>query len=403
MSARERPVITLRTARRLAVRAQGLDRVPKRADASAIHRTVQRIRWLQLDPTSAVAPSHLLVLWSRLGRYDVATLERAIWKEHRLFEHRAFIYPTADLPLYRHGMRTYLHRPTPWTARARTWVAANPALRRHVIDRLRRDGPLPTSAFEDRSVIGWHSSGWTHERNPSQMLEILSGTGRVLVAGRAKGQRLWDLAERVLPATALDTRAETGPLAANAAAEALRALGIATRDQIRDVVTYWMRRDLDATLAALVQAGRISEVEVRGEDGPLPGQWFIRVADLRTARAVDRRWRGRTTLLSPFDNLIRDRARTQALFGMRVVLEIYTPEAKRRWGYFVMPVLRGDALVGRVDPRFDRARGVLEVRALHLEPGVRLDPAFRRDLTAALRDLARFLGGTLRTPLPAPR
>jgi len=402
VTAREPPVITLRAARRLAVRAQGLDRVPARPDASTIVRTVERIRFLQLDPTSAVAPSHLLVLWSRLGRYDIGTLTRAIWKQHRLFEHRAFIYPTKELPLYRESMRTFLDRPTARGARTRAWFAANPALRRHVLERLRRDGPLPTSAFEDRSVIGWHSTGWTHERNPSQMLEILSGTGRVMVAGRASGQRLWDLAERVLPATALAARSPIGPLAASAAEEALRALGVATRNQIRDVVTYWVRRDLDATIASLVRAGRVTEVQIRGDDGPLPGHWFIRAKDLPAARAADGDWEGRTTLLSPFDNLIRDRLRTAALFDMHVRLEIYTPEAKRRWGYFVMPVLRGDRLVARVDPRFDRSRGILEIRALHLEPGVRLDAALRRELAVATEDLAAFLGGRA-ARLPAAR
>ena len=118
MTAREPPVITLRAARRLAVRAQGLDRAPARPDASTIVRTVERIRFLQLDPTSAVAPSHLLVLWSRLGRYDIGTLGRAIWKQHRLFEHRAFIYPTKELPLYRESMRTFLDRPTARGARS---------------------------------------------------------------------------------------------------------------------------------------------------------------------------------------------------------------------------------------------------------------------------------------------
>jgi uncharacterized protein YcaQ len=291
-------------------------------------------------------------------------------------------------------MRRWLRRDTDWGRRARAWVAANPALRRHVLERLRRDGPLPTSAFEDRAAIGWRSTGWTNQRNPSQMLEILSAMGRVLVAGRAGGQRLWDLAERVLPAAALAERRPSGPLAAYAVSEALRALGVATRNQIRDAVPYWVRAELDRTLADLAAGGRVREVDVVADRGPLRGRWLARAADIPLARRLERSARERTTLLSPFDNLIRDRGRTLALFGMEVRLEIYTPLAERRWGYFVMPVLRGDELVARVDPRFDRARGVLSAAAVHLEPGVRLDAGLGDDLAAALEDLARFLGGT---------
>lgn len=379
--------LSVSAARRLALTAQGLDADRVAPDRRGIVGTIERLRWLQLDPTSAVARSHLLVLWSRLGPYDVASLERLIYRDRRLFEWRAFIYPMRHLPFYRLAMRELPRRGGYWARRA-AWMRANDALRRNLLARLRRDGPLPTSAFDGRTALAWQSTGWTNERNASQMLEFLSAEGRVMVAGRDGQERLWDLADRCIPDGALAASASPSTLLRDATLSAARALGIATTKQIAETLPWSLRPRVVAHIATLARTGDLVEARITS----VPGTFYMRRADLASARRLEREFAGRVTLLSPFDNLIRDRARTEALFGMRFRLEIYVPRSKREFGFFVMPILRGDQLIGRLDPKVDRERGVLAVNAVHLEKGVHRDTSTGRAIGRALRDLAGFVG-----------
>jgi uncharacterized protein YcaQ len=341
--------LSLAQARRLAVRAQVLD-----GRATSILDTVRRLGSLQLDPTSRVAPSHLLVLWSRLGPFDRAELDRLLWEERALFEWRAFVYPTEDLPLYLPRMRRFPIGDGAWQRRVREFVKANAGLRHHVLRELDRRGPLQSRDLQYRTDRSWESSGWTGGRNISQMLEFLMAKGQVAVVGRQSGQRLWDLAERWYPPV------ETVPAReaeARLAEKRLRSLGIARR-------------------------GPGEPARVEG----IPGEWRID----RTALDDDPLPR-RTTLLSPFDRLIHDRERAHELFAFHYRMEIYVPAAKREYGYFVLPVLHGDRLVGRIDPEYDRRARVLRVNRVFEEPGIRFP---RRGLDRALRSLARFLGAT---------
>jgi len=379
--------LSARAARRLALTAQGLDAGRVTPDRRGIVSTIERLRWLQLDPTSAVARSPLLVLWSRLGAYDISTLERLIYRDRRLFEWRAFIYPMRHLPFYRLAMRELPRRGGYWARRA-AWMRANDALRREVLGRLRREGALPTSAFDGRAALAWRSTGWTNDRNASQMLEFLSAEGRVMVARREGQQRLWDIAERCIPGNALAASAGPATLLRDATLGAARALGIGTAKQIAEVLPWSLRPRVLAQIATLARAGELIEARV----GSLAGRWYLRRDDLARARRLDRDFEGRATLLSPFDNLIRDRVRTEALFGMRFRLEIYVPQDQRQYGFFVMPILRDDELIGRVDPKVDRERGVLAVNAVHLEQGVRRDTRTGSAIAGELEDLARFVG-----------
>ncbi len=258
-----------------------------------------------------MARSHLLVLWSRIGRYDVAELDRLLWQEKALFEWRAFIYPMEHLALLRSRMRQFAEGTAGWSGRIREWLDANAEFRRHVLDELRARGPLRSRDITDRAAQPWKSSGWTGNRNVSQMLEFLWARGEVAVVGRAGAQRVWDAAERWYPETpdiVLDDAEHQLALLR------LRALGIAREGP---------------GVPAVV-------------DG-VPGTWFVDPSAL--ARA-DEPIPDRTTLLSPFDRLIHDRDRTEALFGFRYRMEIYVPKEQRQYGYFVLPVLRGDRLVG---------------------------------------------------------
>jgi uncharacterized protein YcaQ len=359
-------------ARRLAISAQRLaGRRP-----GGILEAVRETGPLQLDPTNAVARSQLLVLWSRLGAYDVGELDRLLWEERALFQWRAFIYPAEDWPLVSAAARRF-PPPDAYGQGINAWLGANDGFRRYVLRELRRRGPLRQDELEDRSVRAWKSTGWTHERNVSQMLEFLGRQGKVLVAGRRGQQRIWDLAERVVPpAPALPAR-EAARVEVERRA---RALGIVTRSGARRTNTLWLL-PLEEAFDRLVRARVLLPFEVEG----LRGTWYAHRDAVGSGR-----FRGRTTLLSPFDPLVYDRARSEELFGFRYRLEIYVPKAKREYGYFVLPILHGDRLIGRIDPALDRRAGVLHVEAVYAEPDA---PAEAGEAVAsAIRELAAWLG-----------
>ena len=323
-------VVSEEQARRIAVRAQLLD-----GSAKGVLATVQRLGFLQIDPIATVATPQQLVLWSRLGPFDAAELEGLIWDERKLVEWNAFIWPVETLPLLRALMRRARRSPTPQERWGRDILAADPGFRRYVLKALEQRGPLLGRELEDRASEARRKHRWWGSRRVGLTLEILAQRGEVAIAGRRGGQRLWDLAERVYPAT------EAVPLReaeAELAERRFRSLGV--------------RRERSG--------GWVAHPDV--DDGPVPD---------------------RVTLLSPFDRLIHDRARAEALFGFRYRLEMYVPPARREYGYYVLPILVGDRLVGRVEPRFDRKTGVLDVLGAWGDTS-RLDEA--------LASLAMFLG-----------
>jgi len=349
-----------------------------------------------------VARSHLLVLWSRLGGYDPADVDDLLWRQRRLFEywtHAAAIVCMNDLPIHSLLMRRY---PSERNPKMRDWLAANQALRRSILGRLRASGPLPTGAFEDRAVTSWQSSGWTAGRNVDRMLDLLWTQGRILVAGRKGQQRIWDLAERWLPAWAPARRPPEREVVRLAAQRSLRALGVATARDIDRHFTAYRYPGLAAVLASLERSGRIERVRLTTDGAERNGPWYVHADDLPLLERLEAGdWRPRTTLLSPFDNLIINRERTERLFGFSFRLEIYVPKTARRHGYYVLPVLHGDRFIGRVDPALDRKTGHLVVHAVHAEPGApsSAGPA----VATALQELSTFLGATgvdLRRPPP---
>jgi uncharacterized protein YcaQ len=361
--------LTKPEARRIAIRAQLLD--GRRPDN--LLDVVDHLTFLQVDPTAAIAPSADLVAWTRLGgAYHPSQLTDALERDRTLFEVRALIRPTADLPLQLAAMadwpfadeeRRYWTYPGPAGAR---WLEANESFRRDVLSLLRESGPLLSRDIPDTSVVPWESKGWTGNRNVSQMLEFLSARGEVATSRRVGRQRMWDLAERVYP-----TVAEIVPLAEARevmAARRLRALGIARRE-----------------VPGAVGERRFEEVagepaEVEGTEG----EWRV------DPEAIGQPFEGRTALLSPFDRLVHDRDRALDLFDFEYSLEMYKPKAKRRWGYFALPILHDDRLVGKLDATADRKQSVLRVDAIHQ------DVRFTRAMTTAVQDeleaLAAWLG-----------
>ena len=356
-------------ARRVAVRAQLLDR-PRPTDLFEV------VRWLTLlniDPTAAIAPSADLVLWSRLGlAYSPSELADALERQ-LLIELRGVIRPREDIALYRAEMAEWPGRGELiyWRQAQLEWVQANDGCRLDILDRLTDFGPQTSRDLPDTCDVPWKSSGWTNNRNVTQLLEFMVRRGEVAVAGRDGRERLWDLAARVYPEVppvpfdeSLRIRAE----------RRLRALGIARA------------RGPEASVEPVDVGDAGEPARVEG----VKGSWRVDPSQLGQP------FSGRAALLSPFDRLVEDRKRMVELFEFDYQLEMYKPAVKRRWGYFALPILYGDRLVGKLDANADRDAGALRVNAVHQ------DVSFTRATTTAvnreIRDLAAWLELDLRLP-----
>ena len=324
-------------ARRLAVRAQLLD-----GSARVMSTTIRHLGSLQLDPIATVAPPQQLVLWSRLGNHDVGELDRLLWSERSLFEWNAYIWPIESLPVVRGLMQRWrVSRQYKRERWVHEFLTENRPFRRYVLRELEQRGPLLSRELEDRAKGERRDHRWYGSRMVGLMLTSLHLRGEIAIAGRRGGQRLWDLAGRCYP--------ETETIAA-AAAEALLDEHRFRIAGVRRVAQGW-------------------EAHPDAVDGPIPG---------------------RVRFLSPFDRLVQDRDRAEELFGFRYRLEMYVPEAKREYGYYVLPILQGDRLIGRIEPVFDRRRSVLAVQGLWAQPGA--TPESGPEIARALRELAEWLG-----------
>lgn len=387
--------IDLATARRLAIAKQRLAGAAPRSSPAAVLEVARSIRCVQLDPISVVARSPLLVLRSRLHGFDPKHLDRLLWRDRALFEywaHAASIVLTEDYPIHRFRMRNYPSRDDGWGTRFGAWVERNQGLRRSILRDLRRRGRMRVRDFDDNAASdSWVSSGWTADRNVNQMLQFLWLRGQVLVAERRGLEKWWDLGERVLPADARSQRIGDLEVTRRAAQHSLRALGVATPLQIRSHFTVGRYPELPRVLAELERRGAIERVEVESR----PGTWHVHRDDLPVLERLERgSWSPRTTLLSPFDNLIHDRKRAAALHDLDYRMEIYVPRAKRRFGYYAMPLLHGDRFVARVDPAVDRERGRLVLNAVHAEDGTRPVRELGSVVAGAIDDLAAWTGAT---------
>lgn len=352
--------LTIDDARRIAVRAQLLDG----ARPTDLLHLVDRLTMLQLDPTAAIAPNADLVAYTRLGgSYRPQHLTQAIERDRTLFEHRGqvvegepivvSIQPMASLALHLTDMAAWT---TGWQ-KSREWMVANEGFRRRVLDQLRAEGPLSSRDIPDTAEVGWTSTGWTHDRNVTQMLEFLASRGEVAVSARRGRDRLWDLAERVYPQDLVALPADEARRVRNE--RWLRALGVARPQAVGD-------------------AG--IPVEIEG----IAGEWRLDPA------ATAEGFTGRAALLSPFDRLVHDRRRALDLFGFDYTLEMYKPAEKRRWGYFALPVLHNEQLVGKLDATVDKKTKVLMVNAVHRD--VKFTRAMTTAVDAEIDALAAWLG-----------
>jgi uncharacterized protein YcaQ len=365
--------LTRDRARRLALIGQLLDAErPK-----GIFDAVDRLGRVQMDPTSVVARTEHLVLYSRIGSYDRVDLERLMWKERKLFEYWAFIVPMRDLHLYRHSMDRVLTRDTSRSHYIRKWLKDNEPFKRRLLRELARRGPLKSRDIEDDSGIAYDVGGWNDGRNVTRMLDTLWAMGDIAIVGREGQERVWGLAKDWYPRTV--RRASEREVARSLLSRQLAAMGVARVNQFG--YSFGGRAPgWAAALADLVREKKIVPVDIDG----LRGHFYAWAAHL------DRPFRGRTAVLSPFDRLIHDRVRALEFFDLDYRLEIYVPPAERRWGYFVLPVLEGDRFVARFDARRDPETGTLRILKLHAEPGT--TAASARVVAKEARALGHWLG-----------
>jgi uncharacterized protein len=361
--------ITVAQARRIAVRAQRLDADGAGGDAGDLPDIVRQLTLLPLNPTDIVCPSAEHVAHTRIPSLAYDDVRRAVEVEQSLVDHLGphrhpmeawaiGLRATADLP----WLTAIGRSPAALHPSAAAWLAANAGFRDRVLEQLRQDGPLPQSDIDDAADVPYRSSGWNTDRNVAMLLELLQIRGEVVVAERIGTARVWDLAARVLPPVE----------------------PVAVEDAERTWRERWLRACGIARPTHLGDAGEPVRVEgVRGEWRLEPG-------------ATADGFVGRVVLLSPLDRLLADRRRMVQLWGFEYALEQYTPAAERRWGAFALPILDGDALVGKVDAKADRDAGALRVHRIHwdVEPDARLQRAVHDEIGR----LAAFLA--LRPALP---
>ena len=378
-------VISLPELRRHVVAWQGFLGRSRRAVDGEVEATIRRLSCVQLDSITTVERSHRIVLGCRAGLHP----PRSVWElvaAGRLIEywaHEACLIPAEDHRLFRWRMRSGGH----WDGHGRA-LREHPELIDRVLGELRERGPLGSRDFE-----GGGGGGMWNWKPAKRVLDALWDRGDLAIAGRNGFQRLYDLAERVIPREHLEApEPPEDEVLRQLALRAVRARGALTE---AGIVEHFRLPGgvarMRPRIAELVEDGALRRLAVgdRGPDVLVPAD-----------AALDGRPGAGGTLLSPFDNLLWDRPFTKRLFGFEHVMEIYKPAPQRVYGYYVLPFLRGDRLVGRADVRTDRKAGVLRVLAFHREPGVRDSAGLRASLAGALRRLAAVTGVAEVTPLP---
>lgn len=368
---------------RLFLRRQHLDRPFSRPlSQETLTRFVSDAGGLQLDSINVLERAHYLTLWSRFGPYDKAALDRLVYENRALVEywaHAACLVAASDLNGWGRAMADYRRRHTGWSS----WLKANPRVLRQVEWDISRRGPLSSGDFLRPASQG-KAGGWWDWKPAHHALHYLWMSGRLAVHSRKHFQKSYDLAARVLPRHEPLDRAQF-PLWH--LRKTLRAMGAAAEADLSRYLTFPRLDPAERrrALSSLLKSGEAQELSVAG----LSGRWFALAADMPALQKPEPESNG-TTFLSPFDSLLWHRARAKALFGFDYKIEVYTPAAKRVYGYYTLPILHQGRLVGRLDPKNHRAERRLEVRAVHFD--IKPDAALLKGTAEALQSLAAFLG-----------
>ena len=390
---------TLENARRLYLRKQRLTGKPPKPTDGAILSVVRDLCYVQWDPTDAVAPSHVISLWSRLGNFRPSDLDRLLWGDRKFFLYWtpvASIVPTEDYPIHSALMRRYAeavsHSVRSDWPKARKFLAEHRELRKSMLSELKKKGPLQLTQFQGYARTG-RTDGWSSGSDVSKMLHYLSRSGEVMVVGHSKLQNMWGLPEVFLPSSVDRTKLTDDEFEHEAAQRALRALGTASE---REIYLYFPRdryRNLKKTLDDLEREGKIHRVHVEGL-GP-KGDQFVHDQDRGLLESMDSDdWEPHVRLIAPFDTLLCDLARTRRLFGFEYLHENYLPESKRKFGTFVHPLLYGDKLIGRVDLLMDKEKKMLNVVSVHAEHDAPGGRDVSSKIAETLEQFGEFIGAS---------
>lgn len=368
----------------MAVAAALLGAPPLKPTIEGVVRVARHFGGIQIDPTRTVERTQHLVLWSRITDYDRKLLDRVL-AERRAFEYAAFIMTPDRVPELLHYAHDWATGPGAWRQQIRDFLAGNAEFRKSIVDQLRSAGPLASRQMDASKVkVGWESTGWTHGKNTTRMLEFMGVLLEIVVAGRSGQERLWDLPERVIPADAPRDRLTTAQYEERRVMRAMARFGVATQQEIRLRAYGLSIPGARALLGRLVAEGRLAAVRL-----DLPGGEVDAFALPSALKA--RNTATRTTLLSPFDPLVYDRDRTARLFGFAYKLEMYKPVAERQFGHFVLPILHNEQLVGRLDSERDRKKNELIVRKLHWEGARAPAASVRAAVDQAVDELREFV------------
>lgn len=390
--------ISLQTARRLVVSKQHLaGGKGRRAARNDLFSVVRDLAFVQIDTVSIVAPSHVLSLWSRVEDFRTSDLEQGLWREKTLFEtpgDPVSIALTEDYPLHYSLMKRGPEPPTSWwgnrRARARQWLSAHEELRDSVLRQL-EGSELSIDQFEGHVRTHRRADGWTSGSDVALTLAYLQMMGEVMVVGRNGNQKIWGLPGDFLPSWVERKEIPLAELERICAERSLRAQGTATRAEIYYYFPRGKYRELRAALSSLEDEGRLCRVQIEGLSSREPR--YVHHEDLDLLDSLETgAWEPRLSLIAPFDNLITSRARTNLLFDLDYTHGNYLPPEKRKYGLYPLPILWGERLVGRIDPRLDKARGRLLINSVHAEPGAPTDRKIGEKIAETVGRLARFLG-----------
>ncbi|MGH2608857.1 MAG: winged helix-turn-helix domain-containing protein [Tepidiformaceae bacterium] len=378
-------------ARRILLAAQGLaSEHPPEPGPADVLAAIRRMHALQIDTISVVARSPYLVLWSRIGDYEPKLLDRLL-NEHAIFEHwshAACFLDIADYPVYRRMMLDHRRR---WIDRQDAWLDANQAFCDQLLAHIRDNGPVRSADFERPD--GQKGNGWWDWKQEKLALELLNTRGDLMIAGRHNFQRIYDLRERILPEWDDSLAPPFEEARRSLIAAVVRSLGVARPEWVAENLhTLNLGHAKNRKRLALEEFTELIPVEVEGWKSP--GYIHPDNMPLVEQAATGTLPLHGTTLLSPFDPVTWDRARARELFQFDYTIECYTPAPRRIYGYFTLPILHGDALVGRLDPKAHRKEGILEVKSIHLEPGATLTA----ELVDGLRDALHRLAAWHNTP-----
>jgi uncharacterized protein YcaQ len=372
--------ISASTAKKLAIRCQGLGDGWKMAKGKeGVAQAIERLGYVQIDTISVIQRAHHHTLWSRRSDYDPEMLHELQAQDRRVFEwwtHAASYIPMGDYRYYLRRMRSHAERP-----RTREWLKHNAELKDNVLKRLQNEGPLGSSDFS-------HPEGkrgpWWDWKPAKRALETLFSMGEVMVTERRKFQRIYDLTERVLPEGTDTTEPDDDEMARFVIRRSLGHRGLASVDAIS-----WGRRcprSVPEILSEMVMSGTVTPVEVKGSEGE------TQYALTENIEEATKRRQKQVHILSPFDNLVIHRGRLKELFDFGFKLECYLPTAKRRYGYFCLPILWREQFVGRLDPKADRKQKTFIIRNAIFEPGFRKYDELLPELAKKLREFAVFNG-----------